>query len=213
MSQFIREELVSIARRCYQERLMAGTSGNLSALDPATGHLLITPSSLDYMIMQPADIVEMKLTGEIITGSVQRRPSSEWRMHAEIYRNRPDITAVVHTHSIYATACAVAHEPIPLILIEMIPYLGGDIPVIPFAMPGTAELGSSALGVLSKRNGCLLANHGTLAVGTSLQEAYIHAVYIEETAQIYQLAKAAGSIHTIPQQAAIEMARKYQRKL
>lgn len=184
--------VLEYAKKAYHEKLMAGTSGNMSIYDRESGLMVITPSSVDYETMQLDDIMVITLDGEIVEGV--HRPSSEWRMHAVMYREKPEVNSVVHTHSPFATSYAVSHENIPVILVEMIPFLGGDIGIADFAFPGTPNVGENALNALKERNGCLLANHGVLAVGPSLEKAYIRAVYIEDAARIYHYAKGNGQV-------------------
>ena len=119
-------------------------------------------------------------------------------MHAAVYKEREEVGAVVHTHSPYATSFAVNREPIPIILIEMIPFLGGDMLVADFAMPGTEDVGREALKVLKGRNACLMSNHGVLAVGENLEQAHIRAIYAEDAAKIYSLAKSNGQVKEVP---------------
>ncbi len=188
--------LLNMTHRSYEEALFAGTSGNLSVYDREKETMIITPSSIPYETMKEEDLVLMKLSGEIIEG--RHRPSSEWRMHAAVYKEREDVGAVVHTHSPYATSFAVNREPIPIILIEMIPFLGGDMLVADFAMPGTEDVGREALKVLKGRNACLMSNHGVLAVGENLEQAHIRAIYAEDAAKIYSLAKSNGQVKEVP---------------
>ncbi len=200
MSEFLnrKQELLAYAKQSFDESLFAGTSGNLSTYDPETGIMVITPSSVAYSTMDVGDVMVVKLDGTIIEG--EHRPSSEWRMHAEVYRQMPDVRAVVHTHSPYATSFAVSHEAIPVILIEMVPFLGGDVQVAEFALPGTPEVGLEAIKRLGDRTSCLLANHGVLAVGANLAQAHIRAIYVEDAAKIYSLAKSNGHVEIIPQE-------------
>ncbi len=137
------------AKRSYQEKLFAGTSGNLSAYDEESGRMVITPTSVPYEEITPEDMVVMDLDGTVYEGT--RQPSSEWRMHAAVYQAKPETGAIIHTHSPYATAFAVNHRKIPVILIEMVPFLGGDIPLARFAYPGTAAVGEEAVKVLRDR--------------------------------------------------------------
>lgn len=188
--------LLNMTHRSYEEALFAGTSGNLSIYDRQKGIMIITPSSIAYETMEEEDLMLMTLDGEIIEG--KHKPSSEWRMHAAIYKEREDIGAVVHTHSPYATSFAVNREIIPVILIEMVPFLGGDVLVADFALPGTEDVGKEALKVLKGRNACLMANHGVLAVGGNLEEAHIRAIYVEDAAKIYSLAKSNGPVKEVP---------------
>ena len=191
----MRQMVLEYSKQAYEERLFAGTSGNLSVRDPESGLIAITPSSVAYPTMTREDIMLITPAGEIRAG--QHKPSSEWRMHAEIYAHRPDVHAVVHTHSPYATAFAVAHEKIPVILIEMMYFLLGDVPIAAYHMPGTAELGENALAVLAQRGACLMENHGVLAIGATLEQAHIRAVYTEDAAKICTLARMNGSAHAI----------------
>ena len=190
--------LLKMAHRSYEEALFAGTSGNLSVYDREKETMIITPSSIPYETMEEKDLVLMRLTGEIIEG--KHKPSSEWRMHAAVYKERKDVGAVVHTHSPYATSFAVNRESIPVILIEMIPFLGGDVMVADFALPGTEDVGLEALKVLKGRNACLMSNHGVLAVGETLEQAHIRAIYVEDAAKIYSLARSNGDVKEVPEE-------------
>jgi L-ribulose-5-phosphate 4-epimerase len=199
----IKEQILQYAQRMHSDGLVAGTSGNISIFDSDERVMAITPSSEDYMEMTLNSIVVMDLKGNIIEG--KNRPSSEYRMHTEIYKNRQDIKSVVHTHSPYATGFAVLHEPVPVILIEMLPWLKGEIPVCEFALPGTSELGVEALKVLVSCHACLISNHGVLAVGENIQKAYMRAIYTEDAARIYHIAKSVGEPVLVPYDALSEM--------
>ena len=193
----LRQEMVDICKSAYTEHLFAGTSGNLSVYRREEGVMLVTPTCVRYETMVAEDIVAIKLDGTQIDG--RYAPSSEWRMHAAIYKGNEQVNAVFHTHSPYATAFAVVRRDIPLILIEMIPFLGGHVPCSEFAQPGSWELGASAVDALNKhtRNACLLANHGVVAVGEDLAQAYIRAEYVEDAAVICHRAMQLGDITTI----------------
>lgn len=192
----LKQTVLYTAKKAYEEKLMAGTSGNMSVCCPEQGLIVITPSSYDYSIMEEKDIVVIDLDGNVVEGC--HRPSSEWKMHAEIYKHLPHVKAVVHTHSPYATSFAVNHQEIPVILIEMIPFLKGKLEVSEYAQQGSAQVGLNAVPILGRKNACLMANHGVVAVGTSMEEAYINSVYVEDTAKIYHMALAAGSPVVIP---------------
>lgn len=183
--------VLDYAKRSYQEGLFAGTSGNLSVYDREAGLMAITPSGIDYTTMTLEDVVVMDLDGNVAEGA--RKPSSEWRMHAKVYAEKPEAAAVVHTHSPYATSFAVNHEEIPVILVEMLPFLGGAVRVADFAIPGTDKVGEAAVTALHNRLCCLLANHGVLAFGRNMERAHISAVYVEDAAKIYALAKTSGT--------------------
>ncbi len=205
-----KQKLKDMAKLSYQKALFAGTSGNLSMYDPESKIMAITPSSIAYEILEAEDMVLMTLDGEIIEG--KNRPSSEWRMHASIYKNRPEIKAVIHTHSPYATSFAVNGEIIPIILIEMIPFIGGEVPLAKFALPGSEEMGLEALKVLDESQACLLANHGVLAIGENLDQTHLRAIYVEDAAKIYSLAKSNGSVQLVPEEFVIAMKEKRNRR-
>lgn len=192
----LKQAVLRIAKKAYEEKLMAGTSGNMSVFCREKGVVVITPSSYDYSLMEEQDIVVIDLNGNVVEG--HRRPSSEWRMHAEIYRHLPHVGAVVHTHSPYATSFAVTHKEIPVILIEMIPFLKGKVEVSPYGEQGSAQVGLNAVPILKRKNACLMANHGVVAVGETLDEAYINSVYTEDTAKIYHMSLVSGNPVVIP---------------
>ncbi len=193
----MKENVLETTLAAYRQGLFAGTSGNLSLCDETRQILAITPSSFPYEKMTIDDIMVIRMTdGSIVEGP--HRPSSEWRMHTAILKGRPDVFGVVHTHSPYATSFAVSCKPIPLILIEMLFYIGGDIPLSEFALPGTEELGERVLESLRARNACLMRNHGVVAVGESLEQAHLRAVYVEDAAKIYSLALGVGGVRRIP---------------
>ncbi|MEW4414356.1 class II aldolase/adducin family protein [Clostridium sp. AN503] len=186
----LKQKVLYTAKQAYEEKLMAGTSGNMSVYEPEQKRIVITPSSYDYRIMEEQDIVVIGLDGTVIEGC--HKPSSEWKMHAEIYRHLPHVKAVVHTHSPYATSFAVNHQEIPVILIEMIPFLKGSLEVSDYAEQGSAQVGLNAVPILARKNACLMANHGVVAVGATIEEAYINSVYVEDTAKIYHMALCTG---------------------
>lgn len=209
MNAKTRQELLAMSQKAYREALFAGTSGNLSIYDRKNGCMLITPSSIAYEEMTAEDLMIVTLDGEIKEGKHQ--PSSEWRMHAAIYKNKPEVNAVIHTHSPYATSFAVNQMAIPVILIEMVPFLGGDVQVAEFAVPGTAEVGINCIEKIQERYACLMANHGVLAVGKDLNQAYIRAVYVEDAAKIYSHALSNGKVKRIEQKYIDQMLEQYKK--
>ena len=186
----LKKEICEKSLQAFHAGLFAGTSGNMSVYLRDKGIMLITPTSVRYETMRPEDIVEMKLDGTLLQND---NPSSEWRLHAEIYKANEDVCAVFHTHSPHATAFAVNRMDIPATLIEAYFFLGGSVPCADYATPGTPEVGINAAKVLPGKGGCLLANHGVVAVGSDLAQAYIRAEYIEDTAKIYIMAKQVGT--------------------
>lgn len=188
--------VLDTTKQAYAQGLFAGTSGNLSIYDRSNGYIYITPSSTPYETMQRDDIVVIDINGNVIDGKLA--PSSEWRLHAAIYAAREDASAVVHTHSPYATAYATMDKPIPIILVEMVPFIGDTLQVARFALPGDPAVGTEAVKALRGRKGCLLQNHGVVALGSDLQSAFTTAVYIEDAAKICYFADTAGQAKTIP---------------
>ncbi|MCC7198620.1 MAG: class II aldolase/adducin family protein [Gammaproteobacteria bacterium] len=179
--------VVAIARAMDDAGLAPNKSGNVSCRT-ASG-FLITPSGLPYRELTPADIAELDANGEIKAAS--RRPSSEWRMHTAIYRERPEVQAIVHTHSPKATALACAQRGIPAFH-YMIALAGGGIRCAPYATFGSDELAANAIVALEGRRAALLANHGVIAVGSSLRKAFAAAVEVENMAGQYLALLAAG---------------------
>lgn len=185
-----REEILKYSKKLYNKNLVAGTSGNISCrIDDS---VFITPSGISYEEMTVEDIVEIDFLGNVINNSLNRKPSSEWQMHIEVYKKYDKYNAIVHTHSPYATAFATVRENIPIILIEMKPFIGGEILVAPYKQAGSKELGEAILPYLEKTNSCLLANHGTISCGEFLESAFLSAEYVEDIAKIYYYAKNIG---------------------
>ncbi len=195
----IREEIVSYSQLMYNDHLVSATSGNISIrLPDREDAFAITPSSENYLTMTADRIVIMTIDGEILQCPEGAKPSSEWKLHAEIYRVRKDVNSIVHTHSPYATAFAVVRESIPMILIEMQPWLGGEIGLSEYAPAGTLQLGLNVARDIKDRNCCLMENHGAVAVAPNLNLAYVRASYVEDAAKIYHLAKCVGKPYVIP---------------
>lgn len=191
-----KKEVLEAAKKAFQAMLFAGTSGNLSIYLPEENVVVITPSSVRYEGMTIEDIVLIDLEGNVIEG--KHKPSSEHLLHLALYKGVENVTSVVHTHSPYATAFAVNNKEIPLILVEMIPFLGGSVSVAPIAVAGTPAVGEGAVKAIEGRFACLLGNHGVVTVGNSIDQAYIRAEYVEDAAKICSLAMQNGEVVLIP---------------
>ncbi|XWN34443.1 MAG: class II aldolase/adducin family protein [Devosia sp.] len=169
------------------KRINQGTSGNVSV---RWGEgLLITPSGLAYETMAPEDIIYLEMDG---TAHGPHAPSSEWRFHRDILRERPDLNAIVHAHPAYCTSVSILNEDIPAVHYMIAAAGGSTVRCAPYATYGTEELSKNALAALEDRNACLLANHGLIACGPSLPKALWLAVEMETLAQQYVIAKSAG---------------------
>jgi L-fuculose-phosphate aldolase len=176
----LRRALVSTARRLNALGLNQGTSGNLSVRVP--GGLLITPTGLPYDDMHPADIVALD-RGGVPRG--RHAPSSEWRFHLDILETRPEANAVIHVHSMFATTLACLHRGIPAFHYMIAVAGGDDIRCARYATYGTAALSRHALAALNGRKACLLANHGMICLGESLESALALCVEVETLAAQY----------------------------
>jgi len=190
-----KQHLVDMAKKAFADKMFAATSGNLSIFDRENNRMYITPGSYPYEIMTADDVMVIDLDGNILEGP--HKPSSEWRMHAAVYRANENAGAIVHTHSPYATAFAINNMPIPVVLYEIVFFLGGDIPVAEGAIPGTDAVGENCVKVLKDRYGCLMGNHGALAYGDTLERAYTRALYIEDAAKAYSIALSHGPVRVI----------------
>jgi L-fuculose-phosphate aldolase len=183
----LRREIVAVSRALDGAGLMPGKSGNVSCRIP--GGFLITPSGVPYGRLDAGQVVELTADGNAVQNGL--RPSSEWRMHGAIYAQRPEVAAVVHTHSPRATALSCARLGIPAFH-YMIALAGGSIRCMPYATFGTEELACNAVCGLDGRRAVLLANHGVVAVGASLREAHAVAFEVENLALQYLELRAAG---------------------
>ncbi|KJS15652.1 MAG: aldolase [Peptococcaceae bacterium BRH_c4b] len=191
-----KDQILKIGTRMSSAGLVVGTWGNISQRVRKENLMVITPSGIPYSCLRIADIVVVDIEGQVLEG--ERRPSSEYMMHLEIYKKRSDVDAIVHTHSIYASSLAVAREPIPPILEDMAQLVGSGVPVAGYARAGTMEMALKAAEGISHSNAVLLANHGVVGVGRSLDEALMVCQIVEKAAQIYILSKLAGSPHVLP---------------
>ncbi len=195
-----RAQVVDTARRVYGAGFVAGTAGNVSQRfrDPGGREMVaITPSGRHYDTMVAGDIVVLDIEGRRVAGELA--PSIETGMHLAIYRARRNVDAVVHTHSVYASVLAVTGlEMIPALLDDQVTFLGGEIRVAEYGLPGSPELARNATAALGQRDAALLAHHGALAVGRDLREAFDHCQLLEKTAKIYALARMMGDVRALP---------------
>ncbi|MDM7999485.1 MAG: class II aldolase/adducin family protein [Dehalococcoidia bacterium] len=192
-------EVLEVARKMEEKGLVLGTSGNVSQrCKEREGRELvaITPSGRHYDTMKVEDIVLVDMEGNRVEGELA--PSVETMLHIGIYRARKKVGAVVHTHAVYGSAIAVAGKEIPPLLDDQITYLGGEVKVAAYALPGSPELARNAVAALGPRNAVVLANHGTLAVGRNLREALNNCELLEKTAKVYILAMVLGSVTAVP---------------
>lgn len=203
----LRQAVLETAQRMANEGLVRSTNGNISARDAATGLIAVTPSAMEYHRLTPADIVVMDLDGRVVDG--QRKPSIEHPMHRKILRERPDVGAIVHTHSIYATAFACMKHDLPVLSTELAGAAGALVRVAGYAESATEELGEAVLRALGGGTAALLQSHGAVALGRDLQQAFGVAWAIESAAQIYLIARQLGDPVPLPEQHAAKLHRFY----
>ena len=190
-----RRDLVAATREMYRRGLVGAYSGNTSRRLTGAGDdglLLVTPTHHPYYRLQPEELVVVNLDGEPIAPGGMA-PSSETRLHLEIYRRRDDVRAIAHTHSIYASVAAVIGRDIPPLIDEMLLTIGGPVKVSRYAFPGTQELAEAAYAALGEqRHAALLRNHGVVGVGPDIWEALEVCDLVERLAQIFVLARNFG---------------------
>lgn len=185
-----RKAVVLYGNKMIEHRLSTGSGGNISIYNREEGLIALSPSSMYYSDMTPEDVAVMDIDGKIVDGT--RRPSTEINMHLEVYRNRPDVNSMVHTHSIYATAVACMGwdlEPVHY----MLAVAGPTVKCSKYALYGTEELAQYAKEAIGDRGACLLGNHGLLAAAPSLEQAFSIAEHLEYVAHLQLLTKSVGS--------------------
>jgi L-fuculose-phosphate aldolase len=183
----LRGQIIAACRQLEIIGLNRGTTGNISCREG--DHFLVTPSGVPVDAMTEAGIVAMRFDGDVQGAG---KPSSEWHFHRDILQQRPDVHAIVHTHSPYATALACLREDLPAFH-YMIAIAGGDsIRCAPYTLFGTETLSQYALAALTDRKACLLANHGLIALGRDIAEAMAIATEVESLCQQYLIARQSG---------------------
>ncbi len=185
-----REQVSEHGRQIYARGLTSRYSGNISARDSRTGLIAIKPSGIPWDVIGPSDVVVVDKQGKVVEG--ERKPSIETPMHTAVYRAYAEAMAVVHTHSRYGTGFAVARMPIPAICVNSV-ELGGEIPVLPYSPPGSAENSQSIAQGLRGKKAVLLAAHGVLCYGSDLEEAVYYNEVVEQVAHYAIIRKILGS--------------------
>ncbi len=202
--QQLRAALLDTSRRLIELGLNRGSSGNASVRDGAV--IFITPSALQVAEMTPESMVRMDLQGNVLQGG---KPSSEWRFHRDILAARPEIGAVIHTHSTFATTLACLRKEVPAIH-YMIAMAGGDtIRCTPYSVFGEQDLSDHALEALQGRKACLLGNHGMIAMGNDLDDALAVAIEVEFLCEIYWRTLQAGEPHILTSQQMYDVKQKF----
>ncbi len=190
--------VLAAAKDMLRRGLVEGTAGNISARRE-DGTLVITPSSVDYGDMTIDDLVVVDPDGAVVRAADGRSPSSEMQLHLACYRAFDDIGSVIHSHPVWATMFAVAHQAIPACIDEFAVYCGGEIRCADYAASGTPDVGHNAVKALKGRAAALIANHGLVAVGPRPDKALHVTALVERTAQIVWGARALGGPVSIPE--------------
>jgi L-ribulose-5-phosphate 4-epimerase len=188
----IKSEVVLASKKMHATGLVTSVWGNVTARVPGTDLIVATPSGVEYETMTEDMLTVIDLnTEEKVAGHL--KPTSELLMHLAIYRARSDVFGVMHTHSLYASACSVIHKEIPPIVEDMAQVVGGSVSVAKYALPGGRELANNAVRALGQKNAVLLANHGMVGVGDTVMEALRVCQVVEKSAQIFAIAKQIGN--------------------
>jgi L-fuculose-phosphate aldolase len=201
-----REAVVRFGKKLISAGLVKGSGGNISLSDHSRKLIAISPSGVEYDQTKPNDVVVIDLSGKIVDGKL--KPSSELPFHLGLYNLREDIHAVVHTHSVFATTIACLGWEIPA-LHYLIGFAGLNVPCAPYATFGTEELSENISRTIGTGNALLLANHGVIAVGPSLNKAFETAELIEYVAQLYFQAKSIGSPKILSDTQMVEVLNKF----
>jgi L-fuculose-phosphate aldolase len=186
----LKRKVAETAKDIFDAGLVTSTWGNVSARAPELKKIAITPSGLCKGLLKPNDMVIIDTTGKPLEG--KKKPSSETPMHLIIYDKRSEVNAIIHTHSPFATSFAVAGLEIPVVNEELAAVVGGSVHVARYALSGTEKLGNFAYEALGDRNAVLLKNHGVVAAGPTLEDAFRTAIAVENTAKIAIFAKLLG---------------------
>lgn len=194
--------VLETSQKMLEKGLVVGSSGNVSLrLPPQNGRelLAITPSRRYYDLLTINDIQVIDFEAEPVEGELV--PSVETMLHIGIYRARKNINAVIHTHSVFASAISVAGLEIPPILDEQVTFIGGEIKLAKYALSGSQELVANVLTALGERNAVLLSNHGVVGIGRTIRDAFTVCELVEKTAKIYLFALALGKVNPLPTEA------------
>ena len=203
----LRAEVYRLHLELPRHNLVVWTSGNVSGRDPASGLVVIKPSGVRYEDLTPENMVVVDLDGKVVEGRL--KPSSDTDAHLYIYRHRPEVMGVVHTHSTFATAFAAIGKPIPVYLTAMCDEFGGPIPCGGYAKVGRDEIGQEVLRAIGESPAILMQNHGVFAIGKTPEAAVKAAVYVEDVARTVYYALQIGTPQEIPPEEVARAHRRY----
>ncbi len=196
MLESLREQIWQLHLELPKNDLVKWTGGNVSGRDPETGLVVIKPSGVKYPDLKPEHLIVLDVEGKVVEGDLS--PSSDTASHLYIYRQRPDVGGIVHTHSPYATAFAAVGKPIPVYLTAIADEFGGPIPVGGFALIGGEEIGKVVVESIGSSPAVLLKNHGVFTIGKNAEAAVKAAIMTEDVARTVWYALALGTPAVIP---------------
>ena len=196
MLEALREQVWQLHLELPKNELVKWTGGNVSGRDPETGYVVIKPSGVKYEDLRPEQLIVLDVNGKVLEGDL--KPSSDTASHLYIYRQRPDVNGVVHTHSPYATAFAAINKPIPVVLTAIADEFGGPIPCGSFALIGGEEIGKVVVESIGRSVAVLLKNHGVFTIGKNAESAVKAAVMVEDVARTVWIALQIGTPDEIP---------------
>lgn len=188
----IKQEICEIGRRMYAKGYCAANDGNIS-YRLSDKEVLCTPTMISKGFMKPEDLCTVDMEGNQLSG--RRKRTSEIFLHLAIMKARPDVRAVVHCHPPHATAFGIAREPVPLCVMPEAEIFLGEVPIAKYALPGTKEFAETVLPFVDKANIVILANHGTVSYGDTLEKAYWWTEVLDSYCRILMLARSLGNIH------------------
>ena len=197
----LREAIIQTGQILYKSGLMVSNDGNISAR-MADGNILITPSGVNKGRISTDDLLVISLDGNIIKPAANPalKPTSEQPMHLEIYRQRPDVRAVIHTHLIFANALAISYGKVRMDVIPEAAIAFGDVPVTDFALPSSIQNAEAIRDLIKKHDVMLIRNHGSLAVGKNLDQALINTERLEHVSKTLTFAELLGQVNTLPEE-------------
>jgi L-ribulose-5-phosphate 4-epimerase len=205
--EHLRQQLYLLHAELPRSNLVAWTSGNISGRDPQTGLVAIKPSGVMYPDLTPESMVVLDVNGKILEGTF--KPSSDTATHLYIYRQRPDVNGIVHTHSTFATAFAAVGKPIPPVLTAICDEFGGGIPLGGFAPIGDEAIGQEVVRSIGTSPAILMQNHGVFTLGKDPEAAVKAAVMVEDVARTVFYAMQLGDLIPIPPDMVARLHKRY----
>jgi L-ribulose-5-phosphate 4-epimerase len=196
MLEQVKEEVCRLNLELPANELVVWTSGNVSVREPSTGYVVIKPSGIKFVDLQPKHMVVVDLDGKVIEGEF--KASSDTASHLYIYKHMPQVNGVAHTHSNYATAFAALGKPIPPVLTAIADEFGGPVPCGGFALIGGEEIGKQVVDHIGNSPACLLKNHGVFTIGVTGEKALKAAVMVEDIAKTVWISLQMGTPDVIP---------------